>query len=164
MKRVDAAAGALGDAVFDAEDDRGAIEFFDDAAGDDSDDAAVPAFAPEDERRFVIGYGLIAAEIEDFVHDFALGDLALLVEGEEIAGDCGGFGCVLREEHANGCAGGIHAPGGVDGWCDAKADFARVWRAVANAGRFEERAEAVITRIGEAAEAVARDDAVFAGE
>ena len=50
MKAVDGAAGAVGHAVFDADDDGRLGGALDDARGEDADDAAMPAVAVDDEQ------------------------------------------------------------------------------------------------------------------
>src|SRR5580704_18939921 len=65
MKRSNAAAGALRETVFDAEHEGGAMVALDYTAGDDSDYAAMPAFAGERQRAIKIGDGLFDALLEN---------------------------------------------------------------------------------------------------
>src|SRR5882724_6377958 len=91
MEGFDAAAGALGNAILDTEDDRGPVELLDHAARDDADHAAMPAFAPEHQGGIVVGDGRFDAAVEDFFDDGAFSRLPLNVQGEELACDPRGF-------------------------------------------------------------------------
>src|SRR5258708_3402990 len=70
MKRSNAAAGALCEAVFDPQHERGTMIPFDHAARDDSDYAAMPAFGGEYQRGVMIGHGLLDALLENRARDF----------------------------------------------------------------------------------------------
>ena len=55
---VDRAAGAMSDAVFDADDDGGLGGALDDARGENADDAAMPAVAIDDEEAVGADFGV----------------------------------------------------------------------------------------------------------
>ena len=55
---VDRAAGAVGDAVFDADDEGGLGGALDDARGENADDAAMPAVAVDDEEAVGCNFGV----------------------------------------------------------------------------------------------------------
>ena len=82
MERFDAAARALRDAVLDAHHDGGPMIALHHAAGHDAHHAAMPAFAPENQRRLAIGHRRFEAALQNLMHDGALGGLALLVQRE----------------------------------------------------------------------------------
>ena len=96
LKSVDGAAGAVGDAVFDADDDGGLGGALDDAGGEDADDAAMPAFAIDDRRPVGGEFGDGGEADFDGCEGCGFGVAALAVESLSLAasawrGPCRGW-------------------------------------------------------------------------
>jgi hypothetical protein len=79
MERANAAAGALRDAVFDAENEGGPMESLDHAARDDAYDAAMPAIAGENKRCIFVANRLLNALLKDCIGNCLFRLLPILV-------------------------------------------------------------------------------------
>ncbi len=165
MKRANAAARALRDSVFDAEHERGAMEAFDHSAGDDADDAAMPAFARENQRCIGVGNRLLDALLKDCIGNGLFRLLTILIQLVQLGGEGAGAIAVVGQKHFDdvGCA--RHPTGCVDARRDLKCDVAGAGHiAFCEAGDVENGSQADVANAAEAGEAELDDRAIFAGE
>ena len=168
IEAAGAAAGAhagLGAELVERDEDRGAMVVLGEPAGDDADDAGVPAAAGEHQ-------GGRRQRVADFVGQFVGGlvdaafeRLPLFVEAVDelgqLLGALGGFG----GEQFEGERGLAQAAGGVEPRADREAEvFAVELLFLVEAGYFLERGDAERGVVAEAVEAVADEDAVFVDE
>ena len=144
LKAVDGAAGAVRDAVFNADDERGFGGTFDDARGEDADDAAMPAIAIDDDEacggKISVGgeAGFNGGERAGF------GFAAFAIEALELVGKFSGAGCIAGAEELDDFGSDVHAAGGVDARRKAESDVEagdRLGCRIELCGR-EERAQA----------------------
>jgi len=166
MESVDGAAGAVSDTVFNADDNGGLRGALDDARGEDADDAAVPAFAVDDEEA-VGGEGVFGCEaFFDDGEGGGFGVAALTVEALELGGQICGAVRVARGEELDDFGCDVHASGGVDARCDAEGDVEAgdLFCGGIEGGGGEQSAEASAGGAAQFAQAEGGDDAVFALE
>ena len=90
LEAVDGAAGAVGHAFFHADDDGGLGGALDDARGEDADDAAMPAFAIDDEKAVCGQVGFGCEAYFDRAEGGGFGVAAFAVEAFELGGELGG--------------------------------------------------------------------------
>ena len=162
VEALDAAGAPLPHPALDADHQRGPVEAFDDAGGDDADDAGVPSLGPEDEAAGalpVLGLG------DGLDEHLALDLLAILVGVVELGGERAGLGQVPGPEQLEADRGVIEASGGVDPWPESEAHLSGAHRALGlQSGNLLEGPDAGATGPGQRVEAMLHEDAVGAGE
>jgi len=166
VEAVNGAAGAVGDAVFNADDDGGPGGALDDAGGKDADDAAMPSLALDDEEA---GGGEIEVRGEAGFDGFegrGLGVAALAVEALEFGGEFGGAVGVAGGEELDDFRGDVHAAGGVDAGGKAEGDVkaGELFGGGVKGGGGEERAEAGAGGGTQLTQAKGGDGAIFSAE
>ena len=87
LESVDGAAGAVRDAVFDADDDGRLGGAFDHARGEDADDAAMPAVAVDNEQALGGKFGVGGETSLDCGEGAGFGFAALAIEALELGGE-----------------------------------------------------------------------------
>ena len=122
LESVDGAAGAVRDAVFNADDDGGLGGAFDDARSEDADDAAMPAVAVDDEQARGGKFGVGGEARLDGGECAGFGFAAFAIEAFELVGEFGGAGGVAGAEELDDVGGHVHAAGGVDARREAEGD------------------------------------------
>ena len=133
------------------------------AGGDDADDAWVPAFRGDDESCGVVFGGEAVGEFLGFVLDAVFDVLTFAVLAVEGGGQGGGAGWVGAEEEVEGSVGAVESAGGVEAGAEAEAEVHAVeWGA--DAGDFDEGAEAWSGAAFELFEAFADEEPVFGDE
>ena len=157
----DAAAGAFGELALVAEHDGGAMVFARDAAGDDADDARVPALVEEHEavRREVAFLDLRLG----LLGDLALDVLPLAVERLELLRRAAAEGEVVAQQQVDRERGVGEPATGVDARPEAVRNVdGREPLLRFEAGGPHQLQQAGAARFGEHAQAMAREDAVLA--
>jgi len=121
-KAVDRAAGAVGDAFFEADDDGGFGSALDDARSKNTDDAAVPTVAVNDEEA--VG-GDLGVGREAGFNDGERGGLdiaALAIKALEFGSELSSAVGVARGEKFDDVGGNVHAASCVDARGETKGD------------------------------------------
>ena len=156
------------DVAVDRQHDRRPIERIDQLRRDDADDAAVPAFAGDDQDAPGADLGIGLDDLLRLGEDVLILLAAARVLGLELVGKRLGFvghRFVGREQQPRGDVRRAHAAGGVDARRDHEADVIAVDRLSGQAGGFEQRAQADLVRpLGQHLQPELRDDAVLANE
>ena len=145
VERRNAAAGSVRDVAVDRQDDRRLVVRVDELRRGDADDAAMPAFAADDQhvvradRR--IGLDRLL-RLGDEIRFFGLALEVLFVQllrqpARFLAGRLVG-----GQQQPRGDVGRAHAPGGVDARREDEPDVVAVDGLAGEAGRFEQRAQA----------------------
>src|ERR1039458_9840549 len=119
-KAVDRAAGAMGYTVFHADDDGRLGGAFDDARGENADDAAMPAIAVDDEEAVGGDFGVGAKAALDNSERGGLDVAPLAIEALEFGSELGGAMGIARGEKLDDVGSYVHAAGGIDARCEAK--------------------------------------------
>ena len=163
---VDRAARAIGDAILDADDDGGLGGALDNARGEDADDAAMPAFAVDDEQAIGCDLGVGREAGLDGGERGGLDVAALAVEAIELGGKIGSAMGVARGEKLDDVGGDVHAAGGVDARGEAEGDVeaGELLRGGVECGGGEERAETCANGTAQLAQAEGGDGTIFAAE
>ena len=171
---LEAGDGAGGAVQFNfrlGEDEGGAVVEVDDAGGDDADDAGVEGGVGDDENGIYIfdfRFSIFDLVFGDLQH-FLFGGLPFAVLGFEVLGDFFGAFWGRRGQEFDGFSGVTHAAGGVQARGESEADggtidlFPLAVVVLAVAGGFDEGEDAGVLGAEKLGEAVADDDAVFAG-
>jgi hypothetical protein len=122
-KAVDGAAGAVGDAVFHADDDGRLGGAVDDARGENADDAAMPSFAGHDEH-FAAGElgGSVARRARLCAGRVASASRRSVLRRSSLEASSVGAGGVAGGEELDDFGGDVHAAGGVDARAEAESE------------------------------------------
>uniref|UniRef100_E6QIG2 Uncharacterized protein n=1 Tax=mine drainage metagenome TaxID=410659 RepID=E6QIG2_9ZZZZ len=161
---VDGAPRAVGDAVLDAEDECWFGRAFNDARGEDADDAAVPAVASEDEDFFVLQRGVRGEPCVNGLKRGSFGGAALGVELFKFLSEGCGARLVACGEEFDNLGSNVHAPGGVDARAEAEAEVeaGELTGLGIERGGSEERFQANARRAMQFADSERGQDAIFA--
>ena len=110
-------------AVFDADDDGGFGGALDDAGGEDADDAAMPAFAVDEEQTIGDEFGVGGETLLDGAEGSGFGVAAFAVEAFELGGQFRGAVRVAGGKELDDFGGDVHAAGGVDARSEAESNI-----------------------------------------
>src|SRR5262245_35986548 len=166
MKGSDGTARAVGLAVFAGNHQGGLAVALHHPCGDYANDAAMPAFAVEDEAVGIELRGIPLQTLLNLFHDALLLPLAVSVELVELLGQLARPGCVANGKQLNDVAGYIHASGSVQARRNAESHVAAGEAPLARRqiGDFQKRFQPWIDRRAQTLKPQLGENPVFAAE
>ena len=166
LEAVDGATRAVGDAILNADDDGWLCGAFNDARGEDADDAAMPSVAFDDEKAATSEVGAGGKADLDGGERGSFGIATLAVEALEFGGKHGGACRIAGCEEFDDLGGNVHAAGGIDARCETEGDIeaGELFGGGIESGDGEEGAESGANGGTQLAEAEGGDDPVLAFE